>query len=212
MYLRQSNKWNEWLLKEGVEDIGLPPAVAHFLRQQDEAFGPVENKHLTWIGQNPMLLQGTIRDNIRMGRPDASESAIEAAARSAGVLDFVLKLPKGLETEVGEQGQGLSRGEAQRIALARAFLKDAPLLLLDEPAAGLDAENEHRVRSAITALSRGRTVLLLTHRLAGLENANRILVMAEGRIVQMGAWSELSRIDGEFRRLLTKQHKGRERG
>ena len=147
-----------------------------------------------------------------MGRPEASTPAIEAAARSSGVLDFILKLPKGFETEIGEQGYGFSRGEAQRIALVRAFLKDAPLLLLDEPYAGLDAENEDYVRTAITALSRDRTVLLLTHRLTGLRNMDRILVMAEGRIVQTGTWSELARVDGEFRRLMTTQSEGIQHG
>ena len=130
----------------------------------------------------------------------------ETVPENVAVLsEFISKLPKGLDTEVGEASYGFSRGQAQRIALARAFLKDAPLLLLDEPYAGLDSENERHVMTAITALSRNRTVLLLTHRLAGLENMGRILVMSEGRIVEMGAWSELARADGEFRRLLRKE-------
>ena len=162
-------------------------------------------RHLAWIGQNPVLLHGSVLDNIRMGRPEASKSDISGAAEAAGVLKFTEKLPNGLHTKVGEQGYGLSRGQAQRVALARAFLKDAPLLLLDEPTAGLDTENEALVMAAIKDLSRGRTMLLLTHRLQGLEKVDRILVMAEGKIVQQGSWSALSQIDGELRRLLTRR-------
>ena len=161
-------------------------------------------RHLAWIGQSPVLLHGSVLENIRMGRPEASFSDISGAAEAAGVLKFTEKLPDGLDTKVGEQGYGLSRGQAQRVALARAFLKDAPILLLDEPTAGLDMENEFLIMEAMEKLSMGRTVLLLTHRLKGLKNTDRILVMAHGEIVQQGLWSELSEIDGEFRRLLTR--------
>jgi ATP-binding cassette, subfamily C, bacterial CydD len=161
-------------------------------------------RHLAWIGQNPVLLHGSVLDNIRMGRPEASMSDIAAAAEAAGVLKFTEKLPDGLDTRVGEQGYGLSRGQAQRVALARAFLKNAPLLLLDEPTAGLDMETECLIMEAIWELARGRTALLLTHRLKGLERVDRILVMAEGKIVQQGPWSALSKIDGELRRLVTR--------
>jgi len=162
-------------------------------------------RHLAWIGQDPVLLEGTLRDNIRMGRPEATASAIDAAVSAAGLSEFIAELPDSLETRVGERGQGLSRGQAQRVALARAFLKAAPLLLLDEPTAGLDIETENRVMASIRKLSRGRTVLLLTHRLTGLRDMDRILVMAGGKIVQSGSWSELKQIDGEFRRLLTRR-------
>jgi len=148
-------------------------------------------RSIAWIGQNPVLLHGTILDNIRMGRPEASASRIEAAARAARVLEFTEKLPDGLATLIGEQGYGLSRGQAQRVALARAFVKDAPLWLLDEPTARLDRENEALIMAAIKDLTAGRTVLLLTHRLQGLQWADRILVMAEGRIVERGTGSEL---------------------
>ncbi|UCF92943.1 MAG: cysteine/glutathione ABC transporter permease/ATP-binding protein CydD [Desulfobacterales bacterium] len=162
-------------------------------------------RHIAWIGQHPVLFYGTIRENIRLGRPEASDSAIEHAARSARVLDFCRHLPEGMETPVGEQGLGLSRGQAQRVALARAFLKDAPVLLLDEPAAGLDAANEQLVMTALAELAQGRTLLLLTHRLAHLERADRILVLAEGRIVEQGTYSELIEAGGRFYRLV--QHK-----
>jgi ABC-type multidrug transport system fused ATPase/permease subunit len=116
-------------------------------------------------------------------------------------LDFALHLPGGLDTLVGEQGLGLSRGQAQRVALARAFLKDAPILLLDEPTSGLDSKNERLVMSALEKLSSGRTVLMLTHRLANIEKADRIMVLEEGRIVEQGTYAELIEAGGVFQRL-----------
>jgi ATP-binding cassette subfamily C protein CydD len=163
-------------------------------------------RHLAWIGQHPVLLHGTIRDNIRMGRPDAPATAIEAAARAARVHEFAAKLPEGLDTRVGELGQALSRGQAQRVALARVFLKDAPLLLMDEPTAGLDTDNERLVMEAIGAFCHGRSLLMLTHRLIGLDKMDRILVMAGGTIVQSGTWSELKQAEGVFSRLLARRY------
>jgi ATP-binding cassette subfamily C protein CydD len=169
-------------------------------------------RNIAWIGQNPVLLHGTILENIRMGKPEASTADIEAAARSAGVLAFTAKLPDGLATRVGEHGYGLSRGQAQRVALARTFIKAAPLLVLDEPTAGLDTDTAARIMAAIWDLSNGRTVLWLTHRLRGLERADRILAMTDGRIVQAGTWSELHQVEGELRRLLTRQQEDRQHG
>ena len=130
-------------------------------------------ENIAWIGQQPVLFHGTIKENILLGRPQASAGEIEQAARRAGVLDFSVYLPEGLDTLVGEQGQGLSRGQAQRVALARAFVKDAPILLLDEPTAGLDVENETLVIRALKKFCRDRTVLTLTHRLANIRQADR---------------------------------------
>ncbi len=153
---------------------------------------------IAWIGQQPVLFYGTIRENIRLGRPDASDDTIEEAARNAGVLDFCRHLPAGLETVVGERGLGLSRGQAQRVALARAFLKDAPILLLDEPTAGLDAENEALVIEALKALAAGRTLLMLTHRLNNISRTDRILVLKNGKIVEQGTYAELMVAGGVF--------------
>ncbi len=158
-------------------------------------------RQIAWIGQHPVLFQGTIRENILLGRPQASAMQLEQAARNARVLDFSIHLPEGLETLVGEQGFGLSRGQAQRVALARAFLKGAPILLLDEPTAGLDAENEALVISALETLSRGRTVLILTHRLMNIKQANRIMVLENGRIAEQGTYSELTAAGGRFHRM-----------
>jgi ATP-binding cassette subfamily C protein CydD len=144
-----------------------------------------------WIGQNPVLFHGTIRDNLRLGRPTADEADILTAAKAAGVLSFAERLPRGLDTPVGEQGVGLSRGEAQRVALGRVILKDAPVLLLDEPCAGLDAETERLVISGIEALKVGRTILIVTHRLADLQRSDRVVVLEEGRIAEAGHPSDL---------------------
>jgi len=126
---------------------------------------------------------------------------IEEAAGNARVLDFTRHLPEGLGTPVGEHGFGLSRGQAQRVALARAFLKGAPLLLLDEPAAGLDAENEALIINALETLSRGRTVLMLTHRLTNLKRMSRIMVLEKGRIIEQGTYAELTAAGGAFHRM-----------
>lgn len=157
--------------------------------------------HLAWVGQNPVLLHGTVRENIRLGRADATDAEVESAARSARVIEFCRHLPRGLDTPVGEQGFGLSRGQAQRVALARAFLKDAPLLLLDEPTAGLDTENEQLVLTAIDDLARGRTVLTVTHRLENLRRAETILVLEDGRIAEKGSFAKMTAAGGAFHRL-----------
>lgn len=159
-------------------------------------------RNIAWLGQQPSLFQGTIKQNILLGRPEASDIQIEQAAGKARVLDFARLLPAGLDAPVGEHGFGLSRGQAQRVALARAFLKDAPLLLLDEPTAGLDADNEALIIDALKSLSRGRTVLMLTHRLTNIKQADRILVMGKGRIIEQGTYAELTAAGGRFHRMV----------
>jgi ATP-binding cassette subfamily C protein CydD len=162
-------------------------------------------KNIAWIGQQPVLFHGTIKKNILLGRPEASADEIEQAARGAGVLDFSVYLPEGLDTLVGEQGLGLSRGQAQRVALARAFVKNAPILLLDEPTAGLDVENETLVIRALKEFCRDRTVLTLTHRLAYIKQADRILVLDNGTVVEQGTYVELMAAEGVFRRLVDRE-------
>ena len=159
---------------------------------------------IAWIGQHPVLFHGTIRENILLGKPDASAGEIQQAAHAAGVLEFSAHLPGDLDTMVGEQGMGLSRGQAQRVALARAFIKSAPILLLDEPTAGLDVEHENLVVKALDEFSKGRTVLLLTHRLENIKQSDRILVLEDGALVEQGIYRELMAADGAFRRLVDK--------
>jgi ATP-binding cassette, subfamily C, bacterial CydD len=158
-------------------------------------------RQVGWIGQNPALFHGTIHDNLRLGRPDAGNGEILAAAKAAGVLEFADRLPRRLDTPVGEQGVGLSRGEAQRVALGRVFLKNAPVLLLDEPCAGLDAETERRVTGAVESLRAGRTVLTVTHRLADTHLANHLVVLEEGRVVEAGRPADLMAAGGPFQML-----------
>jgi ATP-binding cassette subfamily C protein CydD len=161
-------------------------------------------ENIAWIGQRPVLFHGTIKENILLGRPKASAGEIEQAAGRAGVLAFSMHLTEGLETQVGELGQGLSRGQAQRVVLARAFIKNAPLLLLDEPTAGLDVENETLVVSALKEFCQDRTVLTLTHRLENIRSADRILVLDNGIVVEQGSYLELMAAGGVFSRLVNR--------
>jgi ATP-binding cassette subfamily C protein CydD len=162
-------------------------------------------ENIAWVGQQPILFHGTIKENILLGRPQASAGQIERAARRAGVFDFSVYLPEGLDTLIGEQGLGLSRGQAQRVALARAFVKDAPILLLDEPTTGLDVENETLVIRALREFCRDRTVLTLTHRLTNIRQADRILVLDNGVVVEQGTYLELMAAGGIFRRLVDRE-------
>lgn len=159
-------------------------------------------RRLAWVGQQPVLFHGTLRENIRMGRPAADDGAIRRAADAARVTEFAAHLPEGLDTPVAEGGADLSRGQAQRVALARAYLKQAPILLIDEPTAGLDAHNERMVIQALSTLAKGKTLLLLTHRLLNITRFDRILVLQEGRIRQQGSYTQLAGESGLFRRLL----------
>jgi ATP-binding cassette, subfamily C, bacterial CydD len=138
------------------------------------------------VPQRPYLFCDTILENIRLARPTASEDEICRAAELAGAREFIQRLPAGFATQVGEQGARLSAGQAQRIAIARAFLKDAPFLILDEPTSSLDPESEQAVRQALERLVQGRTVLLIAHRLNTLATANRVVVLEQGRLVEAG--------------------------
>ncbi len=141
--------------------------------------------------QDAVLLSGTIAENIRYGRLDAGPHDIRAAAEAAGADDFIVRLPKGYETEMAESGIGLSGGERQRLSIARAFLKNAPILILDEPTASLDALNEARVLDAVRRLRAGRTTFVIAHRLSTVREADKILVMDAGRVVAEGRHDEL---------------------
>ena len=140
---------------------------------------------------------------IRFGRPDASDEEIILAAKAAQCHDFIMDLPEGYNTLVRETGSTLSGGEKQRISIARAILKDAPIIILDEATASIDPENERKIQKAISALIRGKTIIIIAHRLATIRNADQILVVDEGRIVQRGKHEELIDEDGIYRKFLS---------
>lgn len=151
--------------------------------------------------QDCVLMRGTLRDNILLGRPDATDSAVARAARLALVDEFAGRLPDGLDTPVGERGATLSGGQRQRIAIARAILRDAPILILDEPTSALDAESEALLVEALAGLPAGRTTLLIAHRLSTVRRADRVAVLEDGRIVQSGPPAQLADLHGRYRDL-----------
>ncbi|MCA1952909.1 MAG: ABC transporter ATP-binding protein/permease [Hyphomicrobiales bacterium] len=161
---------------------------------------------IAYVGQDAFLFDGTIRENIAAGREGADDAAIEAAARAAQAHDFILALPQGYETPVGELASRLSGGQRSRIAIARAFLRDAPILLLDEPTAALDAETEEAIRATLADLARGRTTILVAHRLASVRKAERIIVIENGQVAEQGEHDALVAAGGAYARLVAMQH------
>jgi len=157
------------------------------------------------VAQEPMLFSSTIGDNIRYGRIDATDEEVEAAARAANAHEFVSRFPEGYMTRVGERGVQLSGGQKQRIAIARAVLKDPKILVLDEATSALDAESEHLVQEALDRLLEGRTTLVIAHRLSTVKNADRVLVLDGGRIVQQGTHAALVAEAGLYRKLVERQ-------
>jgi ATP-binding cassette subfamily B protein len=160
------------------------------------------------VSQDTYLFHGTVEDNLRMGRPDASQAELEAAARDANVHDTIVALPQGYRTVVGERGVRLSGGQRQRIAIARALLRDAPILILDEALSSVDAESEAAIQEALDRLMRGRTTLIFAHRLSSIIGADRILVLDEGRVAESGTHATLMARDGVYRRLMAGQAGG----
>ena len=153
------------------------------------------------VPQEPVIFADTVRANILFGRPDADAAQVEAAARAAAAHDFIGQMPEGYDTFLGERGVLLSGGQKQRIAIARAILRDAPVLLLDEATSALDAESERAVQAAFERVSRGRTTLVIAHRLATVKRADRIVVLDRGRVVATGPHDQLVAEGGLYARL-----------
>jgi ATP-binding cassette, subfamily B, bacterial len=162
------------------------------------------------VHQDTYLFHGTVEENLRLGKPDADREELEAAARDANAHEFIAQLPQGYQTMIGERGVLLSGGQRQRLAIARALLRDAPILILDEALSSVDAENEAVIQQALDRLSAGRTTLILAHRLSSVIGADRILVLDKGRVVETGRHGELIRRDGPYRRLMGAQAEERE--
>jgi ATP-binding cassette, subfamily B, beta-glucan exporter len=157
------------------------------------------------VFQESMLFYRSIADNLRVGRPDASEAELLAAARLAEAHEFILRQPQGYNTLVGERGATLSGGERQRLAIARALLKDPPILILDEATSALDAATEARVQQALKNVMRDRTTFVIAHRLSTVREADLILVFEAGRIVERGSFAELLARGGTFAHLVATQ-------
>ena len=159
--------------------------------------------HISMVFQRVYLFQDTIYNNIAMGRPDASREEVMEAARKARCHDFIMSLPDGYDTVVGEGGESLSGGEKQRISIARCILKDAPIVILDEATASVDADNESYIQQAISELCKGKTLLVIAHRLNTIRHADQIFVVAEGQIVQRGVHEALMREEGIYRKFVS---------
>ena len=162
-------------------------------------------RHIAVVAQDTYLFYGTVAENLRLARPQATQQEVEAAARAANAHDFIMALPNGYETLVGERGARLSGGERQRIAIARALLKDASILVLDEALSSVDAQNEVLIQEALSRLMEGRTTLIIAHRLSSVIDAHRILVLEQGKVVESGSHAELLRAHGVYAELMAGQ-------
>ena len=158
--------------------------------------------NVSMVFQNVYLFHDTIKNNIKFGKSNASDEEIIAAAKKARCHDFIMTLPDGYNTIIGEGGSSLSGGEKQRVSIARAILKDAPIIILDEATASIDPENEHLIQEAISELTDGKTIITIAHRLATIQNADKILVIDEGKVVQQGIHHELIEQEGIYKRFI----------
>ena len=158
------------------------------------------SEYVSFVTQDNFLFRCSLLENIRLGNPSATDEEVKAAARAVQCEEFISKLPQGYDTPAGEAGKRLSGGEKQRISIARAILKNAPIIILDEATASIDPENEHLIQQAISALTRGKTIITIAHRLSTVQNADQILVVDDGRIAHHGTHDQLVKQEGLYRR------------
>jgi ATP-binding cassette subfamily C protein CydD len=210
---------NEFVALVGPSGAGKSTVISLLLRLFDPQAGVIRiggtdirdlpldmlRSLISVVSQDTHLFHGTIADNLRLAKPSATMAEIQAAAQAAHIDAFILSLPKGYETEIGERGAHLSGGQRQRIAIARALLKDAPILLLDEATSSVDPRNEKAIQDSLDALARRRTTLVIAHRLSTIRKADRILVMTDGRIVEEGPHDQLERRGEHYSRLMLAQ-------
>ena len=203
----------------GPSGAGKSSIVRLLLRQYDPQSGSIRiagqdvrtldpdslRAKIAVVAQDTMLFAGTVEENLRLGRPDATTDELEAAARAAYAHDFISSLPDGYQTSIGERGVQLSGGQRQRLAIARALLRDAPILILDEALSAVDAENEALIQRALDRLMQGRTTLILAHRLSSVIGADRILVLDDGLVAESGTHDELMKRSGLYHRLMAAQ-------
>ena len=186
--------------------LGFARATAGTISINGQALDGIDpdewRSQLAWVPQRAHVFAGSVLDNLLIARADADFAAVRAAAVCAGADEFIQSLPDGYDTQLGERGAGLSGGQIQRLALARAFLKDAPVLLLDEPTASLDVRTQAQIHESLRRLARGRTVVLIAHRLSTAALADTIVVMEQGKAVQSGTHAQLAAEDGLYRQLL----------
>jgi ABC-type multidrug transport system fused ATPase/permease subunit len=167
--------------------------------------------HLALVPQDPYLFYGTIAENLRVAKADATEAELVAACRAANIYDHITSLPQGLDTRVGERGTSLSGGQVQRLAIARALLKNAPIIILDEPTSQIDLETEKVIHEALDKLTHNKTVLLIAHRLSTVEKADRIIVMGDGRVLESGTHAELVAKGGVYARMVGTSRKAEQK-
>jgi ATP-binding cassette subfamily B protein len=186
-----------------IQRFWLPPNGTIFIDGQPIAGVSLASmrRQMAFVSQDAFLFEGTVRDNIAAGQEDCTEAAIVAAARAAHADEFIRQLPQGYDTPVGELGAHISGGQKQRISIARAFLKDAPIILMDEPTSALDSETEQHVQAALAELTRGRTTIIIAHRLATIAKADVIHVIEAGTLVESGTQKDLVRTGGIYAKL-----------